>query len=64
MNERGGGIRAFHAERECRLKYSISGKKNVFSGSSKYNVDEKLDIKKKKCVGVRSYRANGFHFLS
>lgn len=39
-------------------------KKNVFSGSSKYNVDEKLDIKKKKCVGVRSYRANGFHFLS
>ena len=39
-------------------------KKNVFSGSSKYNVDEKLDIKKKKCGGVRSYRANGFHFLS
>ena len=27
MNERGGGISAFHAERECRLKYSISGKK-------------------------------------
>lgn len=39
-------------------------KNNVFSGSSKYNVDEKLDIKKKKCVGVRSYTANGFHFLS
>lgn len=39
-------------------------KSNVFSWSSKYNVDEKLDMKKEKCIGVRSYRANGFHFLS
>lgn len=39
-------------------------KSNVFSWSSKHNVDEKLDMKKEKCIEVRSYRANGFHFLS
>lgn len=37
-------------------------KSNVFSWSSKYNVDKKLDMKKEKCIGVDHIELMDFTF--